>query len=141
VWLAEQVCPSELNTDRRREALLARCRVEKVESPTRLICDRMIASANRSADERFCLSTVARLSPEVMVALEALIAEDPHDEEEPTGATGFFTELKADDLLIAGPIHRRLRLAQPVPGPQPPTHPAVLTPRLLRQAALSSASS
>jgi hypothetical protein len=95
-WLAEQVCPSELNTDRQREALLARCRVEKVEPPTRLICDRMIASANRSADERFCLSTVARLSPEVMVALEALIAEDPHDEEEPTGAAGFFTELKAD---------------------------------------------
>jgi hypothetical protein len=96
VWLAEQVCPSELNTDRQREALLARCRVEKVEPPTRLICDRMIASANRGADERFCLSTVARLSPEVMVALEALIAEDPRDEEEPTGAAGFFTELKAD---------------------------------------------
>ncbi|GAB3137894.1 hypothetical protein GCM10027290_04470 [Micromonospora sonneratiae] len=25
-WLADEVCPSELNTDRQREAVLARCR-------------------------------------------------------------------------------------------------------------------
>jgi TnpA family transposase len=95
-WLYEQVCPSELNLERQREALLARCRVEKVEPPTRLVCDRMIASANRSADQLFCASTVARLSVETIAALEALVAEDPTGDEEQAGVAGFFTELKAD---------------------------------------------
>jgi hypothetical protein len=35
-WLAEQVCPSELNEDRQREAVLARCRGEKLEPPGRM---------------------------------------------------------------------------------------------------------
>ena len=35
-WLAEEVCPSELNEDRQREAVLARCRPEKIEPPGRM---------------------------------------------------------------------------------------------------------
>ncbi|TCO60753.1 DUF4158 domain-containing protein [Actinocrispum wychmicini] len=96
-WLAEQVCPSELNTDRQREALLARCRVVRLKPPSRLVCDRIIGAANRMADERFCTATLARLSPEVIAALDALVAEDPTDDGEDAGGTaGFFTELKAD---------------------------------------------
>lgn len=33
VWLAEEVCPTELREDRLREALLARCRAERIEPP------------------------------------------------------------------------------------------------------------
>ena len=96
-WLAEQVCPSELNTDRQREASLARCRIDKIEPPSRLIYDRILASANRSADQRFCATTLARLSPETTAALEALIAEDrPDDTNDAERGGGFFTELKAD---------------------------------------------
>ena len=36
-------------------------------------------------------------------------------------------------FLIAGPVHPPLRLPQPVPGPQPPCHPPVLTARHLGQ--------
>ena len=38
-----------------------------------------------------------------------------------------------DDLLIAGAVDRRLRLAQPMPGSHPPHHAAFLVPGLLRQ--------
>lgn len=55
-WLAERVCPSELNEDRQREAVLARCRSERVEPPGRM--DRILGSANRIADGRFCAVTV-----------------------------------------------------------------------------------
>jgi len=75
-WLTEQVCPSELNTDAQREALLARCRADLMEPPGKLICDRIIGSANRAADERFCATTVARLSESAIAALEAVIGED-----------------------------------------------------------------
>ena len=62
-WLAEQVCPSELNEDRQREAVLARCRAERLEPPGRM--NRIIGSANRIADEVFCAATVARLPADV----------------------------------------------------------------------------
>lgn len=75
-WLIEQVCPSELNIDVQRVALLARCRADKMEPPGKLICDRIIGSANRVADERFCATTVARLSESAIAALEAVIGED-----------------------------------------------------------------
>jgi hypothetical protein len=108
-WLTERVCPSELNTDAQREALLARCRADKVEPPGKLISDRIIGSANRAADERFCASTVARLSESTIAALEAVIGEDDGTEgadleEDETeagdadlgGGVSFYAELKAN---------------------------------------------
>jgi len=95
-WLADEVCPSELNQDRQREAVLARCRADKLEPPGRM--DRIIGAANRAADQRFCDVTVARLPGDVVHALLSIIAEpeaetgpDPVDDE-----PSFFTELKAD---------------------------------------------
>src|SRR6266496_2619960 len=61
VWLAEQVCPSELDPDRQRQALLAKCRAEQIEPPGRGSIDKIIGGANRSADERFCATIVGRL--------------------------------------------------------------------------------
>ncbi|MER7442829.1 DUF4158 domain-containing protein [Micromonospora avicenniae] len=86
-WLAQEVCPSELNEDRQREAVLARCRAERIEPPGRM--SRIIGSANRIADERFCAMIVGRLSAGVAQSLWALIV-DGDDE------SGFFAELKAD---------------------------------------------
>jgi hypothetical protein len=93
-WLAEEVCPSKLNEDRQREAVLARCRAEKIEPPGRM--SRIIGSANRIADERFCAVTVSRLSAEVAQSLWALIAEAGEPDDEDEDRPSFFTELKAD---------------------------------------------
>src|SRR6266536_463490 len=97
-WLAEQVCPSELNEDRQREAVLARCRAEKLEPRGRM--ERIIGAANRIADERFCAATVARLPADVAAALRSIIAHDDDDDGPDEDLDGdepsFFTELKAD---------------------------------------------
>lgn len=92
-WLAEEVCPSELNEDRQREAVLARCRAEKIEPPGRMA--RIIGSANRIADERFCSLILSRLPAEVARSLWSIISygSGPDDGAE---ESGFFTELKAD---------------------------------------------
>jgi hypothetical protein len=42
-WLAEEVCPVELRDQQLREALLVRCRAERIEPPGRV--DRIIGSA------------------------------------------------------------------------------------------------
>ncbi|RZU46696.1 TnpA family transposase [Krasilnikovia cinnamomea] len=105
-WLAEQVCPSELSPDRHCQALLLRCRSQRIEPPTPGRIDRIIASAAEAADNRFCATTVARLSAAVAVArLEALVAPaDDEDEERDEGgdevpvegAAGLLAEIKAD---------------------------------------------
>jgi hypothetical protein len=97
-WLAEQVCPSELNEDRQREAVLARCRAEKLEPPGRM--DRLIGAANRIADARFCEVIVSRLPADVAAALRSIIAEadkaDKPEGEDEEEDPSYFTELKAD---------------------------------------------
>lgn len=94
-WLAEEVCPSELNEDRQREAVLGRCRAEKLEPPGRMA--RIVGAANRIADERFCAVTESRLPAGVAAALRGIVAEsgeadEPGDDDDPS----FFTEMKAD---------------------------------------------
>jgi hypothetical protein len=96
-WLAEEVCPSELNEDRQREAVLARCRAERLEPPGRM--DRIVGAANRIADERFCAVTVSRLPADVAAALRSIVAESSEPEADELGDDAdpsFFTELKAD---------------------------------------------
>ena len=97
VWLAEQVCPSELIEARQREALLARCRLDRIEPPGRM--DRIINSAVTTADERFVAVTVQRLAavPGVCDALMGIIAARGEDvDAAEAGQRTFFTELKAD---------------------------------------------
>jgi len=102
-WLAMEVCPSELNEERQREAVVARARTQKVEPPGRM--ERIIGSANRIADERFCVQTISRLSADVVQSLWSIIAAtgDPESVDE----RSFFTELRADpgklglDTLLA----------------------------------------
>lgn len=75
-WLAHEVCAGEPDEDRQREALLGRCREERIEPPGRL--DRILGAARRLADERFCAATVARLSANTIARLEELVAgEEP----------------------------------------------------------------
>ena len=106
-WLAQEVCPSELSSDRQRQALLLRCRSQRIEPPTPGRIDRIIASAAEAADGRFCTTTVARLAEVGAVTrLEALVApadgedeerdEGAGDEVPAEGAAGLLAEIKAD---------------------------------------------
>lgn len=88
VWLAEQVCPSELSDERLREALVARCRTERVEPPAPTRLDRILGAARAAFDQRFTAEVAARLNATTVAALEGLVAEGD--------ASAFLAELKAD---------------------------------------------
>jgi len=60
-WLAEEVCPVELSRERLREAVLVRCRQQRIEPPGRI--DRIVGAAVSSLEQRFCAEIVGRLSP------------------------------------------------------------------------------
>jgi Domain of unknown function (DUF4158) len=77
-WLAEEVCPFESGEERLREALLARCRAERLEPPGPSRIDRVLGSA-RAAFEQFCAATVARLaaSYQAITGLEELVDDRP----------------------------------------------------------------
>lgn len=92
-WLAAEVAPAELSDERLREALLARCRADRIEPPGRV--ERIVRAARAAATERFCAATAARLEGTPAVdRLEELVAED-QDEPAATGG-GRLAELKAD---------------------------------------------
>lgn len=107
-WLAEEVCSVELREDRQRDALLSRCREERLEPPGRIA--RLIGSARRLADERFCERTVARLSALAIERLEELVAERSQAGDGTVGGgRGLLAELRSDpgpagleSLLAAG---------------------------------------
>lgn len=96
VWLASELCGVEFARDRLVEAVVARCRAERMELPTPGQVERLVGSAVRSFDERFCAGTVARLSAETMGLLEKLIAEPGAEEGAVGGGRAFFNELKQD---------------------------------------------
>ena len=77
-------------------ALLGRCREERLEPPGRI--GRLLGSARRLADERFCARTVARLEELAVERLEELVAEDEPDSSGQAvgGGPGLFAELRAD---------------------------------------------
>jgi hypothetical protein len=66
------VCPVELRDGQLRQALLVRCRAERVEPPGRI--DRIIGSARTTFEKRFCERTVSRLSKVSIARLNNLVA-------------------------------------------------------------------
>jgi TnpA family transposase len=86
-WLAEEVCPSELSNERLREALVARCRVQRIEPPAPSRIERVLGAAREAFEQHFTARTVARLSAQTVAALEELVADD---------GGGLLAELKAD---------------------------------------------
>ncbi|MEU5211201.1 Tn3 family transposase [Streptomyces sp. NPDC020742] len=96
-WLAVELCGVELSRDRLAEAVVARCRKDRLEPPTPGRIARLVGSAVNTFEERFCATTVGRLSAATRSRLDDLIAEDADASEDSTGGGGmFFTELKAD---------------------------------------------
>ncbi|WP_407675941.1 DUF4158 domain-containing protein [Peterkaempfera bronchialis] len=96
-WLAVELCGVELNRDRLAEAVVARCRKDRLEPPAPGQITRLVGGAVSTFEERFCAATVGRLSAATRSRLDDLIAEDAGADEESAGGGGtFFTELKAD---------------------------------------------
>jgi len=88
-WLAEEVCPVELRDEQLREALLVRCRSERIEPPGRP--DRIIGAARALFEKTFCERIVDRLGTDCAARLEELATGREDD-----GRRGLLAELKAD---------------------------------------------
>ena len=86
-WLAEEVCPVELGEERLREALLARCRAERLEPPGPSRIERVLGSARAAFEQQFCAATVARLaaSDQAIMGLEELVDDRPADSADDAG--------------------------------------------------------
>ena len=77
-WLSEEVGAREYDLERMREAAYVRLRAFKVEPPTAGRIERATRSALRRYDERFREQTLARLPPEALAELDALLL-GPHN--------------------------------------------------------------
>jgi hypothetical protein len=73
-WLAEEVCPVELRDEQLREALLVRCRSERIEPPGRV--ERIVGSARAAFEQRFCERTTDRLGAQCARRLETLVDDE-----------------------------------------------------------------
>ncbi|MCX4851287.1 DUF4158 domain-containing protein [Streptomyces sp. NBC_00893] len=95
-WLAVELCGVGLNRDRLAEAVVARCRKDRLEPPTPGRIARLVGSAVSTFEERFCAVTVGRLSAATRSRPDDLIAEDDASGDSAGGGGTFFTEPKAD---------------------------------------------
>ena len=68
---------------------------------------------------------VGAAQPAQLAAAQPGPGHQQHDQPVPRGPA---CPQQGQDLLVRSPVHRRLRLVQPVPGPQPPRHPPVGVP-------------
>lgn len=66
-WLATEVCPTELNPDRQRAAIGARCWALRLEPPGRV--DRILGATSSQADNDFTRATLAQLTDDVVANL------------------------------------------------------------------------
>ena len=69
-WLAHELCPVELREEQLREALLVRCRAERLEPPGRV--ERIVGAARAAFEQQFCNRTAARLGEHCVQRLEEL---------------------------------------------------------------------
>ncbi len=74
-WLLEQVTSREYDAERLMEAAYARLRILKVEPPTPGRIERVVRSALRSYDGRFCETTLERLSGSTLAEMDVLLSE------------------------------------------------------------------
>ena len=101
LWLSEQVLPGDQQPKHLLAAAYARCRALRIEPPTPGRMERLIASALRAHEGRFCSATLERLSPETLERMDALLvtgdADPPLAGSEPSKqGRSLLQEMKAD---------------------------------------------
>lgn len=79
VWLASDICPSEMSRDRLRSAVLARCREEKIEPQTPGRIERLLGAAEAMFERQFTEATQGRLDAGPVARLEELIVSGDPD--------------------------------------------------------------
>ncbi|MFF5211026.1 DUF4158 domain-containing protein [Streptosporangium sp. NPDC000396] len=113
-WLAAEVCPVETDSGRLADALLRRCRSEKIEPPSEGQVERVVASAGRRFEDAFAAQITHQLGPLVCGRLEELLAQpgllaqlkaDPG----PLGLETLLTEIGKLAMVRAGPERGDLR--------------------------------
>ena len=72
-WLAERVCLSEVREAALLEALLSRCRQEKIEPPGRAV--RIVGAARALFEQRLCADVDSNLRAAGAAGLEALVVD------------------------------------------------------------------
>jgi hypothetical protein len=92
-WLLEEVLPREQDTEKLRAVFYERCRALKIEPPTPGRVERLVVSAARRFEERFCSSVFGRLPEDALLMMDALLA----------------TERVADDVEFDGPAPATVR--------------------------------
>jgi TnpA family transposase len=95
-WMAAEVCPVELSEDRLRQALLARCRAERVEPPGTSRVERVLGAAQSAFEQQFTAATVSRLPAGAVARLEELAGGAGEEGGAAGGGSEFLAELKAD---------------------------------------------
>jgi TnpA family transposase len=73
-WLLEEVLPREQEDVKLREVFHERCRALKIEPPTPGRMGRLISSATRRFEARFCASVFGRLPDDALLKMDALLA-------------------------------------------------------------------
>jgi TnpA family transposase len=81
-WLVEQVCCAERRPERVRAALLAYLRDERIEPPAIIRLSRMIASALEQSEQTLTRRICARVPPEAVARMLALIARRASSEDD-----------------------------------------------------------
>jgi hypothetical protein len=74
-WLADEVCPVEIDRHRLAEAVVARCRAERLEPPAQGQLGRLVGSALYRSERRFCERVQSRLPEHVSDSLDDLVGE------------------------------------------------------------------
>jgi len=88
-WLRDAVVPHESRPPHLQEAARARCRDLRLEPPSRARLERLVHSAQRQHEARFCAATMARLSPTTRARLDALLVlPDRPDDGDAAASTG-----------------------------------------------------
>ncbi|MFD5437068.1 Tn3 family transposase [Kitasatospora sp. NPDC127067] len=101
-WLTADLCPVELSRERLAEAVVARCRNDRIEPPAPGQVRRLVGKAVKDFETQFCRRTAGRLSHITRSRLDDLVtgAEQEDGADGDQGSVGggrvFFAELKAD---------------------------------------------
>ena len=100
-WLSDEILDRERDPERLRVALYGRCRDLRLEPPTPGQLERVLRSAVRAHEERFCAGVLDRLGPAAVARLDALLlaaAPAPPGEGEDGVGPGraLWHEVKAD---------------------------------------------
>jgi hypothetical protein len=111
LWLSREVCPTELRREALRDAVLAHCRSEKVrlEPPTFGQISRLVGSALRMFEERFCCTIEQHLDAVdgVVPRLEQVAGPGEDPESAAGGGERFLYELKTDPGVLGTETFRQ----------------------------------